>query len=134
MKPLQVAPLLRWYAVCLVTTMTPNQPSLLQQLVANSALVALTLFLLGEVLSLLVRFLPTALRPPPLWRDGTGGTDLDERRSTVIRHNRRTAPSDRRRNPGYRPLGLYSMMSREQDRRVMARGRRASDWRLPQAS
>jgi len=101
---------------------------LLEKLAANSALLALLIIGVTELLALLLRLLPAPLRPARAWASSDEAVDLDERRERAcLRQNRRTSRRDRRRNMSFAPRGFNAFA--RSDRRVMVRGRRTSDWR-----
>jgi hypothetical protein len=102
---------------------------LLEKLAAHSALLALLLMLLSEALAAVLRLLPAPLRPARAWAHPTAGYDLDDRRTwQSTQRNRRVASGDRRRNMTRAPRGFSAFT--KSDRRLMARGRRSSDWRF----
>lgn len=108
--------------------MPSHTTPLLEKLAANSALIAVLLILVSEMLSAVVRWLPAPLRPARAWAPPETSYDLEDRRTWhPPRRNRRAAHGDRRRNMSRAPRG-FSAFARD-DRRVMARGRRLSDWR-----
>jgi len=100
----------------------------LERLAAHSAVFAVLYMGLTELLALFARLLPPTLRPAHAWVEKEESWDLDCRRKPgELRGNRRVARQDRRRNTAFSPRGFGAV--KHQDRRVMARGRRVSDWR-----
>ncbi len=107
--------------------MRPENTSLLEKLAAHSALFALLYMGISELLGLVMRLLPAPVRPARAWAQSDGTYDLDDRRTWGLQHqNRRVARRDRRRNMRFAPRGINALS--KSDRRVMARGRRTSDW------
>lgn len=100
---------------------------ILEKLAAHSALFALLYMACCELAGLLLRLLPAAVRPARAFAQSDGAYDLDDRRVWGCEHpNRRVAGRDRRRHLAFAPRGLNGFS--RSDRRVMARGRRTSDW------